>query len=527
MNDEIASTTVRDAVFQIMRDMGATKIFGNPGSTELPMFRDFPDDFDYVLGLQEAVVMGMADGYAQATRNVAFANLHSAAGVGNAMGNIYTAFKNRSPIVIIAGQQSRSILQFDPYLASPEATELPKPYVKWSCEPARAEDVPQAVARACHIALQAPRGPVLVSIPADDWDQHASFVAPRRLSHVCRPDPALIEECARHLNAGTKPALVVGAEIDHEQAWSEIVELAERMRVRVFVAPFSGRCSFPEDHPQFAGFLPPSREAIVSQLSGHDVIFVVGAPVFTYHIEGQGPFIPPGASLYHLTEDEAGAARAAVGTSIVGNVRLGLKDLLACVHRADRPLPGGRRAAERVEPGTTLSTAYVLQALAEWRKADDVFVEEAPTARVVMHSHLPMLRPDSFYTMSSGGLGHGMPAAAGVAYARNARVICVIGDGSSMYSIQTLWTAAQHKLKTVYVVLNNGKYAAMKRFGGILGFPAGSYLPGTDLPGIDFAALAQAQGCQATRASTAAELAQALADADRGDGPFLIEVVVD
>ena len=177
-----ASFTVRHAVIDLMRRLGMTSVFANPGSTELPLFRDFPQDFRYVLGLQEAVVVGMADGYAQATRNASFVNLHSAAGVGNAMGNIFTAFRNRTPIVITAGQQARSILPFDPFLASTQATELPKPYVKWSIEPARAEDVPLAIARAYHVAMQEPRGPVLVSIPVDDWDRAAEPVPARVVS---------------------------------------------------------------------------------------------------------------------------------------------------------------------------------------------------------------------------------------------------------------------------------------------------------------------------------------------------------
>src|SRR5579864_899911 len=148
--------TVRSAVIKLLDAFGMQTIFGNPGSTELPLFRDFPQDFRYVLGLQEAVVVGMADGYAQATRNASFVNLHSAEGVGNAMGNIFTAFRDRTPIVITAGQQARSILPFDPFLASAQATELPKPYVKWSIEPARAQDVPLAVARAYAIAMQEP-----------------------------------------------------------------------------------------------------------------------------------------------------------------------------------------------------------------------------------------------------------------------------------------------------------------------------------------------------------------------------------
>ena len=188
----LALVTVRDATIELLRRLGMTHVFGNPGSTELPMFRDFPEDFRYILGLQEAVVVGMADGYAQATGNAALVNLHSAAGVGNAMGNIFTAFKNRTPLVITAGQQARSILPFDPFLASNQATELPKPYVKWSIEPARAQDVPLALARAYHIAMQEPRGPVLVSIPVDDWDQLTEPVAVHEVAYEVRPDPVTL-----------------------------------------------------------------------------------------------------------------------------------------------------------------------------------------------------------------------------------------------------------------------------------------------------------------------------------------------
>src|SRR6188472_4531340 len=180
-------TTVREAVVCLLRELGMTTVFGNPGSTELPMFRGFPGDFRYVLGLQEAVVVGMADGYAQATRNAAFVNLHSAAGVGNAMGNIFTAHKNRTPLVITAGQQARSILPYEPFLYSAQATELPKPYVKWSCEPARAEDVPAAIARAYYVAMQPPRGPVLVSVPADDWAKRCERLEARVVSNELRP----------------------------------------------------------------------------------------------------------------------------------------------------------------------------------------------------------------------------------------------------------------------------------------------------------------------------------------------------
>jgi benzoylformate decarboxylase len=525
--DPSRQATVRDCVFALMRAFGADTIFGNPGSTELPMFRDFPSDFRYVLGLQEAVCVGMADGYAQANGKVAFVNLHSAAGVGNGMGNIYTAYKNRSPLVIIAGQQSRSILPFDPYLASEEATELPKPYVKWSTEPARAEDVPQAIATACYRALQAPCGPVLVSVPSDDWDRLAMPVPIRTVSRRARPDPAVLSEIASSLARSARPAFIVGAEVDRDGAWEEVVQLAERHRASVYAAPMSARCSFPEDHRLFMGFLPAVREQIVQRLAAHDLVFVIGAPAFTYHVEGEGPHLPTGAELCQVTEDAAAAARTPLGTSLVASVRLALHDLLAAEAPRERSLLPARPRTARAEPSEPLSVAYVLQTLAELRDPEDIIVEEAPTARVVMHAHLPILRPQTFYTMASGGLGYGMPAAAGVAMARpGRRVIGLIGDGSSMYSIQTLWTAAQLSLDVTYVVLNNRRYGAMKRFGGVLGFPADAELPGTDLPGLDFVALARGHGCRAERVEKAKGLRAALEAALRVSGPALLEIMV-
>lgn len=519
--------TVRECIFQVMRDFGADKMFGNPGSTELPMFRDFPEDFEYVLGLQEAVVVGMADGYAQASGKVAFVNLHSAAGVGNGMGNIYTAFKNRTPMVIIAGQQSRRLLPYDPYLASPQATELPKPYVKWSIEPARAEDVPQAVAMACHRALQAPCGPVLVSVPADDWDRAAAPVAPRRVSSICAPDPVLLADVAQRLARSERPAFVIGAEADREDAWEEIVALAERHSAAVYTAPMAARAVFPEDHRLFMGFLPAAREAIVAKLAGHDFVLVVGAPVFTYHVDGEGPHVPAGADLCQLTEDPDGAVRAAEGLSVTGSVKLALRGLLAAEAPASRPLPPARARPLMVKAEDPLTQAFVLQTLAALRRPEDIIVEEAPTARPPMQAYLPMLRPATFYTMSSGGLGHGMPAAAGIAMARpERRVIALIGDGSSMYSIQTLWTAAQLRLNVTFVILNNGNYGAMKKWAGLLGYKPGECMPGTDLPGLDFVALAQGHGCPGERVTNAERLRGALESALSSQGPALVEVVV-
>lgn len=522
--------SVRQAVLDLLRGFGIHKIFGNPGSTELPLFLDFPSDFRYVLGLQEAVVVGMADGYAQATRNASFVNLHSAAGVGHAMGNIFTAFKNRTPMIITAGQQARSILPFEPFLHSAQAAELPKPYVKWSVEPARAEDVPLAIARAYYIAMLPPRGPVLVSIPADDWTVLTEPVLPRAVSTGLRAQPDLLAMVGDALDAAQRPAFVIGAAVDRDGAWHEAVALAERHQARVYVAPMSGRCGFPEDHPLFAGFLPAMRERIVQRLAGHDFILAVGAAAFTYHVEGFGPHLPEGATLCQLTEDPQTAAWAPTGSAVVGSIRLSLQDLLARPAPRARPAPERKLAVPRAVPpaaGERLSVAYLLQTLADLRGRDSIVVEEAPSARAVMHQHLPMLEPETFYTMCSGGLGHSMPAAVGVAMAQpGKRVIALIGDGSAMYSIQALWSAAQLQLPITFVIVKNRRYAALQEFAPTFGFAQGAQLEGCDLPDLDFVALAAGHGVRGVCVTGADELQAELALALRSTTPVLLEVEV-
>jgi benzoylformate decarboxylase len=523
--------TVRDAVLRLLRHLHIDTVFGNPGSTELPMFRDFPSDFRYVLGLQESVVVGMADGYAQATGNAALVNLHSAAGVGHAMGNIFTAFKNQTPLIITAGQQARSILPFDPFLSATQATDLPKPYVKWACEPARAADVPLALARAYHVAMQAPRGPVFVSIPADDWDQPADPVEPRQVSRSVAADPAVLRQVADALNSARRPAIVAGTGVDRDGAMTLLVQLAERHCAAVYTAPMSARCAFPETHRLFGGFLPAMRERIVEKLAGHDLLLVLGAPAFLYHVEGQGPHLPAGATLWQIVDDPQMAAWTPTGNSLVASLHLAVDALLQACNPPQRPLPAAAARPQPAAPSSLMEVAYALQVLNEVRHEEDVVVEEAPGSRGVMQARLPMAGPGSFYTMASGGLGYGMPAAVGLALGRQrmglrGRTIALIGDGSSMYSIQALYTAAQLALPITFVILNNRRYAALQDFAPVFGFAPGEKPAGTDLPELDFVSLARGQGMAATRADDPSRLAEDLRAALNAPGPCLIELVV-
>jgi benzoylformate decarboxylase len=517
--------TVKDATLDLLRAFGIKKVFGNPGSTELPLLSDWPDDIDYVLGLQEASVVGMADGYAQATRNAGFVNLHSAAGVGNALGNIYTAHRNQTPLVITAGQQARSILPLQAFLYAERAAEFPRPYVKFSVEPARAEDVPAAIARAYYVAMQPPCGPTFVSVPIDDWTHPVQPIVARTVSREIGPDADAIQALVAALSASKKPALVIGPGVDRAGAVDLMVQVAERARATVWVSPFSARCSFPERHPQFAGFLHASPGQLSDALRDHDLVVVIGAPVFTFHVEGHASIFDGDTAIFQITDDPTAAAVTPVGTSIIATMKPALAKLLELLPATKRVAPAGRTPLPAPKAADPIPAAYLMHALSETMPHGAALVEEAPSHRPTMQTFLPMPGQDSFYTMASGGLGHGLPASVGIALANpDRRTACLIGDGSAMYSIQALWTAAQRKLPLTIVVINNSGYGAMRSFSQVMQVRK---VPGLDLPGLDFVKIAEGMGCDAVRVSKAAELAPALTRAFAGSGTGLIEVIVD
>ena len=517
--------TVKQVTFDLLRAFGIKKVFGNPGSTELPFLSDWPDDIDYVLGLQEASVIGMADGYAQATRNAGFVNLHSAAGVGHALGNVFTAYRNQTPLVITAGQQARSILPLQPFLFAERASEFPRPYVKFAVEPARAEDVPAAIARAYYTAMQPPCGPTFVSVPIDDWTKPAQAIEARSVTRELGPDPDAIRGLAQALAASERPAFVVGPDIDRAQAVDLMVRLAEKTRASVWVSPFSARCSFPERHPQFAGFLHASPGQLSEALRGHDLVIVVGAPVFTFHVEGHAPIFDGVTQLFQITDDPEAAAVTPAGTSIIATMKPALAALIEMAGETTRTMPKGRTLPPPPKAADPISAEFLLASLSVAMPEDAVLVEEAPSHRPTMHKFMPMRGQDSFYTMASGGLGHSLPAAVGIAMARpNVRTVCLVGDGSAMYSIQALWTAAQRKLPLTVIVINNEGYGAMRAFSQVMQV---RNVPGLDMPGIDFAKIAEGMGCMALRVTKSSELTSALQRGLTHQGTSVIEVMVD
>jgi len=519
------SVTVKQATIDLLRAFGIRRVFGNPGSTELPFLSDWPDDIDYVLALQEASAVGMADGYAQATRNAGFVNLHSAAGVGNALGNIYTAHRNQTPLVITAGQQARSILPLQAFLYAERASEFPRPYVKYSVEPARPEDVPAAIARAYYTALQPPCGPTFVSIPIDDWTHATAPVEARKVSREIGPDPEAMKALVAALGSARHPALVVGPGVDRAGAVDLMARVAEKAKASVWVSPFSARCSFPERHPQFAGFLHASPAQLSDALREYDLVVVVGAPVFTFHVEGHAAIFDGGATIFQITDDPDAAAVTPVGTSIVATMKPALSLLLDLLPESKRAAPKGRTLPPAPQAADPLPVEFLLHSLSQAMPDGASLVEEVPSHRPAMQKFMPMRGQDSFYTMASGGLGYSLPAAVGMALGKpKSRTVCLIGDGSAMYSIQALWTAAQRKLPLTVVVINNSGYGAMRSFSQVMQV---RNVPGLELPGIDFVRLAEGMGCHAVRVSKAAELAEALKRGMAYDGTSLVEVVVD
>lgn len=523
--------SVREATFELLRRHGITTIFGNPGSTELPMLADFPGDFRYVLGLQEAVVVGMADGFAQASGTTGFVNLHTAPGVGNAMGGIFNAHANHTPLVITAGQQARSLMTLQANLTNRDATRMPHPLVKWSYEPPRAEDVPHAIARAIHAASLAPKGPAFVSIPMDDWHaevdaEAVAHVSARTVVGAGMPAEAEINDLAVRLEEARNPVLVAGPGIDASGAWELAVDLAEKQKLPVWAspAPGAGRLGFPENHPQFQGVLPPAIGPLSETLAGHDLVLVVGAPVFAYYPNIPGKLLPDGASLVAITSDPDEAQRAPMGDAIVADVRMTLAALFEAVGESGRELPARRPPLRPPDESDPISASAAVQALADVWPDDAIAVVESPSATLAVRSRLALSKPGSWYFGAGGGLGFGLSAAVGVQLAQPQRpVVCVIGEGSVQYAVQAFWTAAAYDVPLTVLVLRNEEYAILKWFAGLEQVTGA---PGLDLPKLESAQLAAAYGVNAVRTTGADDTRDALVAAIASGRPELVEVRV-
>lgn len=524
--------TVWEATYTLLRKLGLTTIFGNPGSTEQPFLKNFPKDFQYVLGLQEASVVAMADGFSQATKKPVLVNLHSGAGTGNGMCNIMTAFQNKTPLIITAGQQTRAMLLGDPYLTNRDETVLPRPWVKWAYQPVRAQDVPGAIMRAYVTALQPPAGPVYVSIPLDDWDQPASGDAVvRTVTTRYSPDPDRVALFAERIRKSKNPVLIYGPEIERAGGWDAGIKFAEHLKAPVYLSPLSDRASFPQTHPQFRGMAPIAIGPLSQKLHGHDLIIVIGAEVFRYYPYVAGDYLPAGAELLQVTNDPHDASAAIVGDALLSDAKLALEAFTEAI-----PVVTSRSASASVQterklpssPNNPLTALEAFAAVSELRPDDAILVNETASNFADLLQWWPIQKPDTYYTFASGGLGWGSPAAVGVALAEKKMgthrpVVAVIGDGALQYSVQDLYTAAQQKLKLVFIVPCNGEYAILKEFAVLEKTPN---VPGLDLPGLDVLSAAKAFGCPSVLAKTKQEIKQALSDALKKDGPTVLAIPI-
>jgi benzoylformate decarboxylase len=544
------------AFLDLLKQEGVEIMFGNPGTTELPLMDAFAteNELRYLLGLQEAAVMAMADGYAQASGKLAVVNLHVTPGLGNAMGMLYDAQKAGSPILVTAGQHEQSFNATEPILWADLPT-IARPLVKWSSEVHRLADLPRLVHRAAKTALAPPTGPVFLSLPGDILraDADIDLLAPTRVAPRLRGDRAAVEAAADLLAHAARPVIMAGDAVAQSRAHAELVELAELVGAPVYTEFVPSTASFPASHPLFRGSMVRLAPDVRKVLDQYDLLLSVGGDLFTLSLPSDVDPMPPGIKLVHLDVDpwELGknyppdvailgdpkgtlpditaAVRERMSSGARGAARERFASASAAIAAEREALKGKARALAQAVPVQPLA---LLHAIGETLPKHAVVIEEAlssaPGIRQLMHSD----DPQSYFGLRGGGIGWGLPATIGVKLALPDRpVVGLIGDGSAMYTCQGLWTAARYRIDAVFVILNNSSYRILKqRLHAMRGLAeqADSYV-GMELldPRIDFVGLARALGIRAERAKTVHEATDLVAQGLNGGGALLIDVELD
>jgi benzoylformate decarboxylase len=518
-------------------------VFGNPGTTELPFIDALAGhpEFDYVLSLQEATVVAMADGYAQARGHPAFVNLHTTAGLGNAIGNLTNARANGAPLVVTAGNADRRHLIADPLLSG-DLVGLARGTVKWGHEARHAEELGVILRRAFLDAAAPPSGPVFVSIPCDVLDAPTTATAPPRSTVDRAAVGGGLDRLADLLTSAPpeQVILVAGEEVALTGAVNQVVALAEALGCRVHGSPLHSAAVFPTSHPQWAGPLPPRADAIRATLSDARVVFQIGGQAFLVYPYAEGSPVPDGASLVHLSADPGAPGRThAVALGIVGDIGAtlaALLDRLPARARVASAVPAAKAGRDHDAVATSRSDAVpmhpmaAVHALLRALPADTTVVDEAITAGSYVRGLHHTGRPGTYFFCRGGGLGWGMPAALGVSLARAGEaVLCVVGDGSAMYSPQALWTAAARGLPVLFAVINNREYAILKQnlppdgVSARLGRTVGLDL---DDPPVDYVALAASMGVEGIRVERATDVGDAAKSAWDSGRPYLLDLPV-
>lgn len=546
------------AFLEVLAAAGVRLIFGNPGTTELPLQAALADEtrFRYILGLHEIPVLAAAGGYAMARGEVAVVNVHTLAGLGNAMGMLANAHIEGTPILVTAGQQDTR-LRFDEPVIEGDLVTLARPLVKWAAEVQRPQDIPNAVRRAIQSATTPPTGPVFLSLPIDVQMAEVKGLdlsPPWRCDPHVHPPPEALRRTAEVLASATHPVIYAGSRVTEAQAWAELADVAESLAAPVYAESASshGRLPLPTDHPLYRGPLPLWSPHIRSILEPHDLLLVVGANLFRLyiHLEPANP-IPPGMRIVHLDNNPREIGKNfSIEAGLYCDPKAGLADL-ACHIRARLSPAQCETIAVRLEEARVeqeqfrqalaseldrerqrrpLTPRGLMAALARVLPPNVAIVEEAPTTHNNLWEKLGLLRdPRAFFAHRGWGLGWGIGTALGVKLAWPHRpVLALLGDGASLYGIQGLWTAAHYQLPILFVIANNRRYRILEQCGEVLGLPQLHKAPGIvlDQPAIDYVRLAQAFGVEAYRVSDPEELTERAQAALLADRPLLLEAIL-
>ena len=536
----------RSAFLQLLVDEGVTHLFGNPGTTELPIMEVVPEfaQLRFVLGLQESIVLGMADGFCRASHRLAAANVHVMPGLGNAMGALYNARFSGSPVILTAGQQEQGHGLLEPLLYEP-LVPVAQPLVKWAVEVTRAADLPRVLHRAAKIALTPPTGPVFLSLPGDVLDETLELDLGRavRVESSTRPSDQTLSRLAEMLRHARRPAILAGHELARHDAFAEAAELAERLGAPVFGDPVPYCAPFPSEHPAYMGALTRQQKQVRALLEPHDLLVCLGADLLRMSVYSPVEPLPEGLPVVHVSEraHELGK-NYRTDLAVHANVKETLKALLPLLQDLPRDNPrlaglktrnwSAQRELARVEAvraadASPIDPRVLSLRFAEALPSDAVVVDEGLVSTTSLPKFLTLRDPRSYYGLASGGLGFAVPGAVGIGLALPGRPVAVIvGDGSAMYGIQGLWTAAHEKLPITYVIANNRGYRIIKE--RLVSFRNTDRFVGMDIrePDIDFVALGSSFGLKSTRVTDPRDLAPALRAAFASGGPNLIDVRV-
>jgi benzoylformate decarboxylase len=545
--------TGRSAFLALLKDEGITHLFGNPGTTELPIMHALKDhpDLTYVMAMQESLVVAIADGYSRASGRLVACNVHVAPGLGNAMGSLFNASFTGTPMILTAGQQEQGHGLMEPVLYGP-LVQMAEPLVKWAVEVTRLEDLPRIVRRAAKIATTPPTGPVFISLPGDILNAEAGIELGRstRVDTRVKPSDEALQALAARILKAERPVIITGDEIVKSDALREAAAFAEAIGAPAYQSSTPYGASFLSESPCFMGALTRLQKQVREVLSPYDLMIVLGADPLRMSVYSEVDPLPDGLPIVQVgLVDWDLAKNYGAEIALKADVKETLRALIPALKSAGGAAletRAGKGMAALKSKNWTARRGPLIEQIAKSKDRSPIdpdflalqLVEAMPDNAILVDEGLTSsrqvlaLRPHrdryGYHALASGGIGWGLPASVGVSIANPDRpVVCFSGDGSAMYSIQALWTAAHHKLPLTVVISNNGGYRIIKQ--RLLAFHNDDHYVGMDFvdPPVDFTGVAKALGLEAMRITEAGDLAPAFKSAFARPGPKLIEVMVN